>query len=93
VAVGVERDGDGRVTEPLGDDLGMRARGQGDGGVGMPEVVDADDGDFRGACQLSEPTRDRVWAKRRTVLTREDEAEIAVIGAPRQPLLCLPLPV
>ena len=42
MAIGVEGDGDVGVAEDLGDDLGVDAGPQGQGGVGVAQVVEAD---------------------------------------------------
>ena len=47
VRVGVERDGDGRVSEALGDDLGVDAGAQRQGGMRVTQVVQAYLGQLR----------------------------------------------
>lgn len=46
VRVRVQRDGDARVPEPFLHDPGMDAGLQRQGRVGVPQVVQADSGDF-----------------------------------------------
>ena len=55
VAVGVHRDGDGRVPEPFADDLGRDAGGERRGCIAVAQVVQTDGGQPGGADMLSEP--------------------------------------
>jgi hypothetical protein len=74
VRVGVERDRDRAVPEPLGHDLHVNARLQGQRRVRVPEVVQPDDRQVRLADQLPERPRHHVRMKRLALLVREDEA-------------------
>src|SRR5829696_6303454 len=89
VAVGIERESDGRVPEPLADDLGRHARRQRRTCVAVADVVQPDLGQPGGAAVLLEPAGDQVRMDRCAVWPGEHQPRVPVAGADHGLLLGL----
>jgi hypothetical protein len=91
MGVGVKRDGDGGVSEALGDYLGMDAGLQRQRGVRVAQVVQADAWQQRSLHRLAEVARHRLRVEGGAVLggedkTRLDPGLVPVVLLPLQPL-------
>ena len=86
VAVGVERDRDRCVPEPLLDDLRMHAGLERERRVGVPQVVQPDLRQPGVAHVVVERSRERPRLDRRPVLAAEDEIVRLIRFAPVEPL-------
>lgn len=89
--VQVGRDRGRRVPKPIADDLQINARGQGETGVRVPQVVEADLGNGSPIHELSEPMCHGVGPEQAAVGPREDQAEVLPCRAPAHtfPILLL----
>ena len=76
VRVGIERDRDGGVAETLTDHLGVHAGLQGQGGMGVAQVVQADRRQHRPLHRLPPVAGDRLGVEGGAVLGREHEAAL-----------------
>jgi hypothetical protein len=76
VAVGVHGDGDAGVPEPLRDDLGRDAGGQGGRGVAVAHVVQPDPRETGRQGELLEPYGDPLWVDGSAVRPGEHEAGV-----------------
>ncbi len=89
--VEIERDADGCVAEPFGYDLGVDAGLEGEGGMGVSQVVESDRWDAGLLDEVGEPMGEAVRVNRGTVLPREDQPRVAPCRPCRCPLDVLAL--
>ena len=89
VGVGVEGDADGGVSEAFGDDFGVDALAEHQGGVGVAEVVEAHRWQPL-AAQTARPSgRQCVWVGRPAVAAIDDETVFFPIGEKMFSSACL----
>ncbi len=82
VRVGVQRDRDGGMAEALGDDFGVDAGPQGQGGVSVSQVVRADRGQLSLLDRLPEVAADDLGVVGGTVFLGADVTRVSPSLAP-----------
>jgi hypothetical protein len=90
VAVDVQRHPDVAVAQALADDLRMHAGLEGEGGVGVAQVVEADSWEPRLPDARAEELRETLGVQRPAILAREQEVLVLVGSAEGELLLGLP---
>ena len=82
VGVQVERDADGGVAEPFADDLRVDAGLEGERGVGVPQVVEADRRQSRRGDELAELLVNTSGCSRTPASSRNTRSGVAVQAGP-----------
>lgn len=82
--MGVEVGGDRDlgVSKPLGDNLHLHPCGQGEAGVRVPQIMEADGRESRVRCHGLKVSGGVLRAERTTVLTGENQTGVIPGGAP-----------
>ena len=77
------------MAESLGNYFRVNTSPKGQGGMAMPQVMQADLGKTGAANQSVEQFREAIRMDQRTVLSDEDMTGVGPHRSPCQPLLCL----